>query len=327
MYNQNRKEGTPMNIVVLDGGTTNPGDLSWEPLERLGRLTVYGQTPQGLAVQRLEDAQAVILNRLSLGREEFSRLPKLRYVGTLATGYNTIDVKAARERGITVCNVPHYCEEAVAQHALSLLLCLCNKVQRSAGMVRDGHWAQAVEESHLSLSPVALAGKRLGIVGYGSTGQRMAALGLALGMEVLLFSRREKQAPAGCRWVGLETLFQESDAVSLHCPLTEETRGLVGRKLLALMKPTAFLINTARGALVDELALAEALDQGRLAGAGLDVLTQEPPEPGTPLLSAQNCVITPHVAWAAKEARERLIRIVAENLRCYQEGRPQNVVS
>ena len=235
-----------MNIVVLDGGTTNPGDLSWEPLERLGRLTVYGQTPQGLAVQRLEDAQAVILNRLSLGREEFSRLPKLRYVGTLATGYNTIDVKAARERGITVCNVPHYCEEAVAQHALSLLLCLCNKVQRSAGMVRDGHWAQAVEESHLSLSPVALAGKRLGIVGYGSTGQRMAALGLALGMEVLLFSRREKQAPAGCRWVGLETLFQESDAVSLHCPLTEETRGLVGRKLLALMKPTAFLINTRR---------------------------------------------------------------------------------
>ena len=154
-----------MNIVVLDGGTTNPGDLSWEPLERLGRLTVYGQTPQGLAVQRLEDAQAVILNRLSLGREEFSRLPKLRYVGTLATGYNTIDVKAARERGITVCNVPHYCEAAVAQHALSLLLCLCNKVQRSAGMVRDGHWSQAVEESHLSLSPVALAGKRLGIVG------------------------------------------------------------------------------------------------------------------------------------------------------------------
>ena len=155
----------------------------------------------------------------------------------------------------------------------------------------------------------------------------MAALGLALGMEVLLFSRREKQAPAGCRWVGLETLFRESDAVSLHCPLTEETRGLVGRKLLALMKPTAFLINTARGALVDELALAEALDQGRLAGAGLDVLTQEPPEPGNPLLSAQNCVITPHVAWAAKEARERLIRIVAENLRRYQEGRPQNVVS
>lgn len=316
-----------MNIVVLDGGTTNPGDLSWAPLEALGSLTVYEDTPPELVLDRAQHAQAVIVNRVHLTREMIDALPELAYIGTLSIGVNQVDGAAARERGIPLCNVPFYCVDTVAQHALSLLLCLCNKVQRSAGMVRDGHWAQAVEESHLSLSPVALAGKRLGIVGYGSTGQRMAALGLALGMEVLLFSRREKPAPAGCRWVGLETLFQESDAVSLHCPLTEETRGLVGRKLLALMKPTAFLINTARGALVDELALAEALDQGRLAGAGLDVLTQEPPEPGNPLLSAQNCVITPHVAWAAKEARERLIRIVAENLRRYQEGRPQNVVS
>ncbi|HIW24175.1 MAG TPA: D-2-hydroxyacid dehydrogenase, partial [Candidatus Acutalibacter stercoravium] len=213
-----------MNIVVLDGGTTNPGDLSWEPLERLGHLTVYGQTPQKLAVQRLEDAQAVILNRLSLGREEFFQLPKLRYVGTLATGYNTIDVKAARERGITVCNVPHYCEEAVAQHALSLLLCLCNHVPASSTLVREGKWEQAVQKSHRTLAPVELAGKRLGILGFGSIGRQMAALGLALGMEVLLYSRREKPAPGGCRWVDLESLFRESDVVSLHCPLTEETR-------------------------------------------------------------------------------------------------------
>ena len=312
-----------MNIVVLDGGTTNPGDLSWAPLERLGQVTVYSQTPQPLVVERLATAQAALLNRAALGREEFAQLPQLRYVGTLATGYNTIDVAAAREAGVTVCNVPHYCEDAVAQHALALLLCLCNKVQRSAGMVRDGHWSQAVEESHLSLSPVALAGKRLGIVGYGSTGQRMAALGLALGMEVLLFSRREKPAPAGCRWVGLETLFRESDAVSLHCPLTEETRGLVGRKLLALMKPTAFLINTARGALVDELALAEALDQGRLAGAGLDVLTQEPPEPGNPLLSAQNCVITPTSPGRRKRPESASSGSWRKTLCRYQEGRPQ----
>ena len=287
-----------MNIVVLDGGTTNPGDLSWAPLERLGQVTVYSQTPQPLVVERLATAQAALLNRAALGREEFAQLPQLRYVGTLATGYNTI---------------------AVAQHALALLLCLCNKVQRSSQAVRAEHWAQAVEESHQSLSPIALAGKRLGVLGYGSTGQRMAALGLALGMEVLLCSRTQKAAP--------ETLFRESDVVSLHCPLNGETRGLVGRRLLALLKPTALLINTARGGLVDESALAEALNQGKLAGAGLDVLTQEPPPPSCPLLTARNCVITPHVAWAAQEVRARLIDEVAENLRCFLAGHPRNVVS
>ena len=239
-----------MNIVVLDGGTTNPGDLSWAPLERLGQVTVYSQTPQPLVVERLATAQAALLNRAALGREEFAQLPQLRYVGTLATGYNTI-----------------------------------------------------------------------------STGQRMAALGLALGMEVLLCSRTQKAAPAGCRWVDVETLFRESDVVSLHCPLNGETRGLVGRRLLALLKPTALLINTARGGLVDESALAEALNQGKLAGAGLDVLTQEPPPPSCPLLTARNCVITPHVAWAAQEVRARLIDEVAENLRCFLAGHPRNVVS
>ncbi len=316
-----------MNIVVLDGGTTNPGDLSWEPLERLGNLTVYHETPSQLVLERLRNAQAVILNRITLGREEFSHLPELRYVGTLATGYNTIDTQAAREFGVTVCNVPHYCEASVAQHALSLLLCLCNKVQRSSDLTRAGHWTQAVEESHQSLLPVELAGKKLGVVGFGSTGQRMAQLGLALGMNVLLYSRTQKPAPEGCRWVELETLFRESDVVSLHCPLTAETRGLVSRERLAMMKPTAFLINTARGAVVDEIALAQALNEGRLAGAGVDVFTQEPPAPDHPLLGAKNCVLTPHVAWATREARERLIDTVAENLRCYRQGKPQNVVN
>lgn len=316
-----------MNIVVLDGGTTNPGDLSWEPLERLGDLTVYHETPAHLVLERLRNAQAVILNRITLGREEFSQLPELRYVGTLATGYNTIDTQAAREFGVTVCNVPHYCETSVAQHALALLLCLCNKVQRSSDLTRAGHWTQAVEESHQSLLPVELAGKKLGVVGFGSTGQRMAQLGLALGMDVLLYSRTQKPAPEGCRWVELETLFRESDVVSLHCPLTAETRGLVSRERLAMMKPTAFLINTARGAVVDEIALAQALNEGRLAGAGVDVFTQEPPAPDHPLLGAKNCVLTPHVAWATREARERLIETVAENLQRYMEGKPQNVVS
>jgi glycerate dehydrogenase len=316
-----------LNIVVLDGGTTNPGDLSWEPLERLGNLTVYHETPSQLVLERLRNAQAVILNRNVLGQEEFSQLPQLRYVGTLATGYNTIDTQAAREFGITVCNVPHYCEASVAQHALALLLCLCNKVQRSSDLTRAGHWTQAVEESHQSLLPIELAGKTLGLVGFGSTGQRMAQLGLALGMEVLLYSRTQKPAPEGCRWVDLETLFRESDVVSLHCPLTEETRGLVSREHLAMMKTTAFLINTARGAVVDEAALAQALNEGRLAGAGVDVFTQEPPAPDHPLLGAKNCVLTPHVAWATREARERLIETVAENLQRYMEGEPQNVVS
>lgn len=315
-----------MKIVVLDGGTTNPGDLSWDPLARLGELSVFDETPQELVLSRLEDAGAAILNRVRLGREEFSRLPRLRYVGTLATGYNTIDTAAAREFGITVCNVPHYCERTVAQHALALLLCLCNKVQRSSQLVRQGQWARAVEESHRSLLPVELAGKKLGLVGFGSIGRSMAELGLALGMEVLLYSRTEKPAPSGCRWVDLPTLFRESDVVSLHCPLTEATRNLVDEKLLSLMKPTAFLINTSRGALVDEAALAGALNRGALAGAGIDVFSQEPPSPTHPLLSAKNCVVTPHVAWASREARARLIHIVAENLSRFQEGVPQNIV-
>ncbi|MGI6254658.1 MAG: D-2-hydroxyacid dehydrogenase [Acutalibacter sp.] len=316
-----------LKIVVLDGGTTNPGDLSWEPLERLGELSVYDETPRDLVLSRLEGAQAAILNRVSLGREEFTRLPQLKYVGTLATGYNTIDTTAAREFGITVCNVPHYCERTVAQHTLALLLCLCNKVQRSSQLVEAGQWTKAVEESHRSLLPVELAGKKLGLVGFGSIGHCMAQLGLALGMEVLLYSRTEKPAPEGCRWVDLETLFQESDVVSLHCPLTDQTRNLVDSRLLSLMKPTAFLLNTARGALVDEAALADALNRGILAGAGIDVFSQEPPASDHPLLTARNCVLTPHVAWASREARARLIEIVAENLQRYQEGSPQNKVN
>ena len=316
-----------LKIVVLDGGTTNPGDLSWEPLAKLGELAVFDETPQDLVLSRLKNAEAAILNRVRLGREEFSQLPRLKYVGTLATGYNTIDTETAREFGITVCNVPHYCEKTVAQHALALLLCLCNKVQRSSQLVRQGQWAQAVEESHRSLLPVELAGKTLGLVGFGSIGQSMAELGFALGMKVLLYSRTEKPAPSGCRWVDLSTLFRESDVVSLHCPLTEATRNLVDEKLLSLMKPTAFLINTARGALVDEAALADALNRGTIAGAGIDVFSQEPPSAEHPLLSAKNCVVTPHVAWASREARARLIQIVADNLQHFVAGNPQNVVN
>lgn len=327
--NKTRKEteGPATRIVILDGGTTNPGDISWGPLEALGEVCVYEETPASLTLSRAKDADALIVNRVVLDRDILGQLPRLRFIGTLATGYNTIDGTAARALGVTVCNVPFYCVETVAQHAFSLLLCLCGNVHRYSEMVRAGKWDEAVAMSHGSLPLFELTGKKLGILGYGNIGACVAKLGLALGMEVLLCSRTVKEAPAGCRWTGLKELFQESDVVSIHCPLTVETRGLIDRQLLFQMKPTAFLINTSRGAVINSLDLAEALNSGKLAGAGLDVLDQEPPPPGHPLLSAKNCIITPHIAWASREARERLVKTVAENLKGFLEGHPQNVVN
>lgn len=316
-----------MNIVILDGGTTNPGDVSWEPLAALGNLTVYDRTSPGEIVPRSMEADALIVNRVALTREILLKLPRLRFIGMLATGYNAIDTKAARERGIAVCNVPFYCVETVAQQAFTLLLCLCGGVHRHSELVRAGKWEEAVEMNYGSHPMFELTGKTLGIVGYGSIGKCVANLGLALGMDILLYSRTKKDAPQGCRWVPLEALFAESDVVSLHCPLNDSTRHLVGKDLLSLMKPTALLINTSRGGVIDSAALAEALNSGKLAGAGLDVLEQEPPEADDPLLTAKNCVITPHIAWASKEARERLISSVAENLKAFQQGCPRNVVN
>lgn len=316
-----------MNIVVLDGGTTNPGDISWAPLEALGSVTVYGDTPAERLAERAKDAEAVIVNRAVLSRTVLEALPRLRYIGTLATGFNTIDVRAARERGVTVCNVPLYCAETVAQFTISLLLALCCRVERLSDMTRASGWSDAVEAAHTALPVLELAGKTLGVLGFGSIGSAVARIAAALGMRVLVHSRTRRALPPGCTWCGFETLFAESDVVSLHCPLNDETRGIVGADVLARMKPTALLLNTARGALVDEAALAGALNAGRLAGAGLDVLAEEPPQPGHPLLTAKNCLITPHIAWSSREARLRLIDTVAENLRAYLAGHPINVVS
>lgn len=316
-----------MDIVVLDGGTTNPGDLSWAPLEALGRVTVYDSTPADCVVKRAQNAEALIVNRIVLNRAVLDALPKLRYIGTLATGYNTIDVRAAREKGVTVCNVPLYCVETVAQLTLALLLALCNRVEQLSAVTRSGGWNDAVEATHTTAPILELSGKTLGILGFGNIGRAVAQLGLALGMRVLVHSRTQRALPAGCTWCGFETLFETADVVSLHCPLTDETRGIVGASVLARMKPTALLINTARGALVDENALADALNSGRLAGAGLDVMAEEPPRPDHPLLTAKNCLITPHIAWASREARLRLIDAVAGNLRAFLAGQPVNVVS
>ena len=255
------------------------------------------------------------------------KLPKLRFIGLLATGYNTVDVKAAGELGITVCNVPLYCVETVAQQAFALLLELCNHTEKISAATRGGDWDKAETMSHSTHPLFELYGKTLGIVGFGHIGQTVSKLGAALGMKILVYSRTKRELPERYQWAELDALFKNADVVSLHCPLTDETRGLVNAERLNLMKPTAFLINTARGAVVDEAALAEALNSGRIAGAGLDVLVHEPPKKDDPLLTAQNCIVTPHIAWASRDARARLIKTVAENLKAFRNGTPQNVVS
>ena len=316
-----------MKIVILDGGTTNPGDVSWAPLTAIGEVTAYDSTPAELVIERAKDAEAVIMNRIVMSRAVMDALPKLRYIGALATGYNTIDVEAAREKGITVCNVPFYCVETVAQQTFALLLELCNHTGAISAVTRAGGWNDAITMSHSSHALFELYGKTLGIFGFGNIGQTVAKLGLALGMHVIVNSRTKRALPEGCTWVDFETLFRTADVVSLHCPLNDGTRGLVHADVLAWMKPTAFLINTARGAVLDEHALADALNSGRIAGAGLDVLIDEPPKADNPLLTAKNCILTPHIGWASRDARLRLIRIVADNLQAFLDGRPVHVVS
>ena len=313
-----------MRIVILDGLTTNPGDVSWEPLERLGSLTVFDRTAPGDVVARAADADAVLTNKAIVGRQQIAALPRLKYVGVLATGFNIVDVAAARERGIPVCNVPEYSTPNVVQATWALILELANRVGHHDRTVHEGHWAACHDFCYWHGDLVELAGRTLGIVGHGRIGRGVAAVGRAFGMRVIHHRRQAGGDPA-C--VDLDTLFRESDVVSLHCPLTPETKGLVDARRLALMKPTAFLVNTARGPLVDEAALAAALNAGQIAGAAVDVLSVEPPPASNPLLTAKNCVITPHVAWATRDARRRLIDVTAANLAAFAAGQPQNVVN
>ena len=313
-----------MRIVILDGLTTNPGDVSWEPLERLGSLTVFDRTAPGDVVARAADADAVLTNKAIVDREQIAALPQLKYVGVLATGFNIVDVAAARERGIPVCNVPEYSTPNVVQATWALILELANRVGYHDRTVHEGHWAACHDFCYWHGDLVELAGRTLGIVGHGRIGRGVAAVGRAFGMWVIHHRRQAGGDPA-C--VDLDTLFRESDVVSLHCPLTPETKGLVDARRLAMMKPTAFLVNTARGPLVDEAALAAALNAGQIAGAAVDVLSVEPPPASNPLLTAKNCVITPHVAWATRDARRRLIDVTAANLAAFAAGQPQNVVN
>ena len=315
-----------MKIVVLDGYTMNPGDLSWEGLEGLGECAVYERTPPERVVERAAGTEIILTNKVPFDRERLARLPALKYIGVLATGYNVVDTAAARERGIVVTNVPAYSTRSVAQLVMALVLELAHHVGHHARTVREGRWTASKDFAYWDYPLVELDGLVMGIVGFGQTGRAVADLARAFGMRVLVHTRTPTAGP-GVEFVDLATLLRRSDVVSLHCPLTPQTEGLVNAERLALMKPTAFLINTSRGPVVNERDLAEALNSGRIAGAGLDVLSTEPPKADNPLLAAKNCFITPHVAWATRAARERLMKTVVANVRAFLAGRPQNVVN
>jgi len=313
-------------IVVLDGYTMNPGDLSWEGLERLGECTVYDRTPPEKVVERAAGAEIILTNKVPFDRERLARLPALKYIGVLATGYNIIDTAAARERGIVVTNVPTYATQSVAQLVFALVLELAHHAGDHSRGVHESRWTRSPDFCYWDWPLVELDGLVMGIVGFGRIGRAVADMARAFGMKVLA---HDAAAPpqTGAESVDLETLFRRSDVVSLHCPLTPETEDLVNAKRLALMKPTALLINTSRGPVVNERDLADALNTGRIAGAGLDVLSTEPPKADNPLLGAKNCILTPHIAWATRAARERLMKTVVANVRAFLAGRPQNVVN
>lgn len=317
-------------IVVLDGHTLNPGDISWAHFKALGNITVHERTPADEIIQRVGDAPCLLTNKVPLSADTLSKLPDLKYIGVLATGYNVIDIAAAHAQGVTVTNVPSYSSEAVGQHAMGLLLELARKIGTHAQAVRQGQWSSS-KDFCFSLGPIVeLNGKTLGIVGLGRIGLSFAKIAAAMDMNIIATSSsgRTDRDTEGVKvsWVSQDELFAQSDVISLHCPLTPQTEHLVNAKRLATMKPSAFIINTARGQLIDNQALADALNQGKLAGAGLDVLDQEPPPAKNPLLAADNCVITPHLAWYAKESRARLMDIASNNLKAYLDGKPVNVI-
>ena len=317
-----------MKIVVLDGVTLNPGDLSWAGLSALGETTVYDRTPAGGIVPRIGDAEAILTNKTPITRETLAACPNLRYIGVLATGYNVVDVAAARERGIPVCNVPTYGTAAVGQFAIAMLLEICHHVAHHSDAVHAGRWGQNGDWCFWDYPLVELEGKTMGILGFGRIGQRTGEIARALGMRVLACDSRPNDAGRSIgSYVDLDTLFRESDVVSLHCPLFPETRGIINAGSIAKMKDGVILLNNSRGPLVVEQDLADALNRGKISAAGLDVVSEEPISPDNPLLFAKNCLITPHISWAPRESRARLLETAVENVARWQAGSPVNVVN
>jgi glycerate dehydrogenase len=318
-----------MKIVVLDGYTLNPGDNPWDAVEALGELTVYDRTPINQIVDRAGRAEIILTNKTPLDATTLNALPSLQFISVLATGYNVVDIATARLRGVSVSNVPEYGTNSVAQHVMALLLTMVHRPERHDQRVRQGQWRRQGDFCFWDAPLVELAGKRMGIVGFGRIGQRVGELAHALGMEVLACDACPGSLPdyRPFAWRSIEAVFADADVISLHCPLDEQSLGMVNHDRINRMKRSALLINTARGGLVREQDLAEALNAGRIAGAAVDVLSQEPPGDENPLLGARNCLITPHLAWATQEARRRLMAITAANLAAFLKGKPINVVN
>jgi glycerate dehydrogenase len=318
-----------MKITILDGHALNPGDLSWSEFESMAELTVYPRSHPNEVVARAIDADAVLTNKVLFSKEILSQLPKLKYIGIFATGYNVVDLTAARKQGIVVTNIPSYSTESVAQLTWAHLLNLTFRLSDHDASVKRGDWSQCIDFCYWNYPLLELADLTFGTIGYGNIGRRVAQIAEAFGMKTLAYSPNaaSKKPDGSVQFVPLETLLKQSDVISLHCPLTADNREMINAKTLAMMKPTALLLNLSRGALIDEQALAEALNSGQIAGAAFDVLAAEPPNSSNPLLSARNCFFTPHLAWATLAARHRLLQIAIENFRAFLNGKPQNDVT
>lgn len=317
-----------MKIVVLDGYAANPGDLSWDGLKTLGECTIYDRTAPEDVLERAKGAEAILTNKVAINADHMAALPDLKYIGVLATGYNIIDIAAAKERNIVVTNIPAYSTPSVAQMVFAHILNITNRVQHYTDEIREGKWTNSSDFCFWDTPLIELLGKKIGLIGLGQTGYNTARLAIGFGMKVWAYTSKSRlQLPPEIRKAELNQLFRECDIVSLHCPLTEATRNLVNAERLAMMKPTAIVINTARGPLVNEQDLADALNNGKIYAAGVDVLSTEPPRADNPLLTARNCFITPHIAWATSAARERLQTIMLENIKAYLDGKPVNNVA
>lgn len=318
-----------MKLVVLDGYTLNPGDLNWDGIKKIGDLEVHDRTPESLIVERCKGAEIIFTNKTPLREAVLSQLPDLKYIGVLATGYNVVDVDYAKTRGIAVANVPGYGTASVVQMTFALLLELCQHVQSHSDSVRQGDWAASPDFCYWNYPLIELEGKTIGIIGFGSIGQKVADIATAFGMNIIGFSRTrsDQSHRKNFKWAELNELLKESDVVSVHCPLFPETQGIINKDNLRLMKRTAFFLNTSRGPLMVDQDLADALNEGIIAGAGIDVLSVEPPSADNPLFKAKNCLITPHIAWATKEARSRLMGIAENNLSSFLNQKPINIVN
>ncbi|MCW3078656.1 D-2-hydroxyacid dehydrogenase [Segetibacter sp.] len=318
-----------MKIVILDGYALNPGDLSWNELKKSGDVTVYDRTPVDKVVERAAGAEILFTNKTVVTEEAINSLPALKFIGVLATGYNIVNTEAAKAKGIVVANVPGYGTTSVVQMTFALLLELCLHVQKHSDLVMEGKWAKSADWCFWDYPLVELAGKTIGIIGYGSIGQKVGDVATAFGMNIIANSRHwtDQSHQPNFRWAEVPELLAQSDVVTIHCPLFPETKGLINKERLKTMKPSAFLLNTSRGPIIIDEDLADALNNNVIAGAGIDVLSVEPPSKGNPLFSAKNCIITPHISWATKEARERLMAVTANNLAAFINGNPVNVVN